>query len=86
MDGTRERLLAAAKREFLEYGYRGASLRRIAASASVTTGAIYGCFGGKRNCLTQLWEMCTMPLWETLCLPKMLSKRFHRKSRLTTWV
>ena len=47
MDGTRERLLAAAKREFLEYGYRGASLRRIAASASVTTGAIYGCFGGK---------------------------------------
>ncbi len=47
MDGTRERLLAAARSEFLEYGYRGASLRRISAAAGVTTGAIYGCFGGK---------------------------------------
>lgn len=47
MDGTRERLLAAAKDEFLKYGYRGASLRRIAAVAGVTTGAIYGCFGSK---------------------------------------
>lgn len=49
MDGTRERLLAAAKDEFLKYGYRGASLRRIAAAAGVTTGAIYGCFGSKQE-------------------------------------
>ena len=49
MDGTRERLLAAAKDEFLKYGYRGASLRRIAAVAGVTTGAIYGCFGSKQE-------------------------------------
>ena len=47
MDSTRERLTAAARREFLEYGYRGASLRRIAAAAGVTTGAIYGCFKDK---------------------------------------
>lgn len=47
VDATRERLLASARSEFLEHGYRGASLRRIAAGAGVTTGAIYGCFGGK---------------------------------------
>ena len=47
MDGTRERLLAAAKTEFLERSYRSASLRRISSAAGVKTGAIYGCFGGK---------------------------------------
>ena len=41
MDGTRERLLTAAKTEFLERGYRSASLRRISSAAGVTTGAIY---------------------------------------------
>ena len=47
MDGTRERLVAAARQEFLEYGFRGASLRRIASAVGVTTGAIYGCFRDK---------------------------------------
>ena len=35
-------LLEAGKREFLEKGFQGASLRNIAASLGVTTGAIYG--------------------------------------------
>lgn len=34
-------LLEAGKREFLEFGFRGASLRHIAAALEVTTGAIY---------------------------------------------
>ncbi len=34
-------LLEAGKREFMEYGFRGASLKSIAASLGVTTGAIY---------------------------------------------
>lgn len=37
----REDILQAGKREFLEFGYRDASLRRMAASLGVTTGAIY---------------------------------------------
>lgn len=40
-------ILEAGRKEFLEYGYEGASLRRIAREASVTTGAIYGYFPGK---------------------------------------
>ena len=34
-------LLGAGKREFMENGFRGASLKSIAASLGVTTGAIY---------------------------------------------
>lgn len=34
-------LLEAGKAEFLQYGFQGASLRHIAASLGVTTGAIY---------------------------------------------
>ncbi|MEY8353642.1 TetR/AcrR family transcriptional regulator [Lachnospiraceae bacterium 54-53] len=46
---TRLAILEAGKKEFLEYGYEGASLRRIARAASVTTGAIYGYFPGKEG-------------------------------------
>lgn len=34
-------LLEAGKREFMDKGFQGASLRSIAASLGVTTGAIY---------------------------------------------
>ena len=40
-------LLETGKREFLTLGYRDASLRHIAASLGVTTGAIYGYFADK---------------------------------------
>ena len=45
MDGemtTLERIYASAKKEFLEKGFQGASLRNIVKSAGVTTGAFYG--------------------------------------------
>ena len=38
--GTQTRILAAAKTEFLEKGFRNASLRTIVKLAGVTTGAI----------------------------------------------
>lgn len=44
---TLSAILEAGKREFMEYGYEKASMRRIASAASVTTGAIYGYFSGK---------------------------------------
>lgn len=39
-DELAERILEAAKSEFLEKGYRQASVRSIAASVGVTTGAL----------------------------------------------
>lgn len=41
------KLLEAAKTEFLTKGFRNASLRNIAASAGVTTGAIYRYYANK---------------------------------------
>ena len=44
---TLEKILAAAKAEFLEKGYQSASLRNIVKSAGVTTGAFYGYYSSK---------------------------------------
>lgn len=44
---TLERIHAAAKAEFLEKGYLGASLRNIVKTAGVTTGAFYGYYDSK---------------------------------------
>ena len=44
---TKKKLLESAKKEFLEKGFNGASLRSIAANAGVTTGAMYRHFKDK---------------------------------------
>lgn len=44
---TKERILEVAKNEFKSLGYKGASLRLIASSANVTTGALYFFFENK---------------------------------------
>lgn len=45
---TRDRILRAAKEEFLEKGYKDAWLRDISKKAGVTTGALYGYFKSKK--------------------------------------
>lgn len=44
---TREKILYFGKREFLQKGFRNASLRNIASAAGMTTGAIYARFRDK---------------------------------------
>lgn len=51
---VRSRLLESAKKEFLELGYEKASLRRISADASVTTGAVYFFFESKAGLFEQV--------------------------------
>lgn len=46
---TLERIHAAAKTEFLEKGFRTASLRNIVKIAGVTTGAFYGYYNSKEE-------------------------------------
>ncbi len=46
-ESTQTRILDAGKAEFLEKGYKNASLRSIAQKAGVTTGAIYGYYPDK---------------------------------------
>lgn len=44
---TRQKILNCCKQEFLENGFKNASMRNIASAAGVTTGAIYGYFKDK---------------------------------------
>lgn len=53
---TREDILKAAKAEFLEKGFKSASLRNIVKSAGVTTGAFYGYFSNKEALFTAIVE------------------------------
>ena len=51
---TLELIHNAAKAEFMEKGFREASLRNIAKSAGVTTGALYGYYGSKEELFKEL--------------------------------
>lgn len=55
--GTRENILQAAKKEFLENGFQQASLRSIVKNAGVTTGAFYGYFQSKEALFRSLVEI-----------------------------
>lgn len=53
----RDKILEAAKQELLQYGYRDASMRRIAAQAKMTVGNLYRYFESK----DQLIQAITSP-------------------------
>lgn len=46
---TREKIHMAARQEFIEKGFRSASLRNIVKTAGVTTGAFYGYYSSKEE-------------------------------------
>ena len=46
---TLERIHAAAKKAFMEYGFKSASLRQIVKTAGVTLGAFYGYYNSKEE-------------------------------------
>lgn len=46
---TREEILDAAEKLFLEHGLHGTTMSKIAAAAGRTDGAVYGNFGSKEN-------------------------------------
>lgn len=53
---TLENILNAAQSEFLEKGFKSASLRNIVKTAGVTTGAFYGYFKSKEELFESLVE------------------------------
>lgn len=56
-DKTKQRILECAKKEFLEKGFLGASLRTITKEAGVTTGALYGSFKDKDDIFNSIVEI-----------------------------
>jgi TetR/AcrR family transcriptional regulator of autoinduction and epiphytic fitness len=51
---TRQQILAAARRLFIENGYNGATIEAIARQAGVAQETIFAVFGNKRNLLSSL--------------------------------
>ena len=49
-----DKIVSAARKEFMEYGFQKASINRIAKRAGVTTGAIYTRYDGKDNLFCSL--------------------------------
>ena len=52
---TRATILQSAKEIFLECGYQEASMRKIAARAGITPGAIYKHFSGKEEMFGEIF-------------------------------
>ena len=59
---TRQRLLDAAERVFLEKGVAGTSLNDIAQAAGTTRGAIYWHFADKADLFNAMLDRVTLPL------------------------
>ncbi len=59
-----EKIIAAAVREFTEYGYENASMRRIAAKVGLTVGALYRHFPNKEEMFASLVEPTISELME----------------------
>ena len=51
---SHKRVIEAAKKEFLEFGYQDASMRRIAAVAGLTASGLYKHFSGKEEMFENL--------------------------------
>lgn len=75
---TKKRIFQIATAEFLQKGFRGASLRAIVKNAGVTTGAFYGYFKNKEEIFdaivsphaTELIKIFQKYINEFLALPK----------------
>lgn len=63
---TKAKLLASAKKEFMEKGYMQASLRNICKNAGVTTGALYFFFQDKEALFASLVEEPVHQLYEMM--------------------
>jgi Transcriptional regulator len=63
---TKLKLLASAKKEFMEKGYMQASLRTICKEAGVTTGALYFFFQDKEDLFASLVEIPLNKLFEIM--------------------
>lgn len=74
IEGVAERIVDAAKREFLDKGYVDASLRTIAAEADTSTNSIYVRFGDKEGLFSAIVEPVLNEMTERFIR---IRERFH---------
>ena len=64
IEGVYDKLIECAKAEFLEKGFKDASLRTIAKNAGTSTNSIYVRFGDKAG----LFDAIVKPHYETMSI------------------
>ena len=74
IEGVYEAILACAKREFLEKGYKDASLRTIAREANTSTGSIYTRFQDKEGLFKAVVEPAVQEMRRMFL---QIQERFH---------
>lgn len=77
IEGVAERIIVAAKQEFLDKGYVDASLRTIAAAANTSTNSIYVRFGDKEGLFSAIVEPVLSKMIERFIH---IQERFHQMS------
>ena len=75
IEGVAERILTAARQEFLDKGYVDASLRTIAAAADTSTNSIYVRFGDKEGLFSAIVEPVLSTMIERFIR---IQERFHQ--------
>lgn len=78
IEGVAERILTAAKQEFLEKGYVDASLRTIATAANTSTNSIYVRFGDKEGLFSAIVEPVLSEMIEHFLK---IQETFHQMDR-----
>lgn len=78
IEGVAERILTAAKQEFLEKGYVDASLRTIATAANTSTNSIYVRFGDKEGLFSAIVEPVLSEMIERFLK---IQETFHQMDR-----
>ena len=76
IEGVAERIVIAAKHEFLEKGYVDASLRTIAVAADTSTNSIYVRFGDKEGLFSAIVEPVLSEMIERFIR---IQEAFHQK-------
>jgi len=78
--GVQERLLDAAEELFCEHGFKGTSIRDIAASAGCNIASVNYYFGGKNNLYIEVWRRHLIPMRDAriASVEKVMSKNQDR--------
>ena len=91
-EGVTETLLESAEREFLKYGFRDASLRRISSESGVSTNSIYTRFKDKEGLFEALVKPAADGLMNIymnsvelyLFIDRQLSHMLHAKTSVSS--
>lgn len=75
IEGVADKIISAAKQEFLDKGYVDASLRAIASAADTSTNSIYVRFGDKEGLFSAIVEPVLSQMTERFIR---IQERFHR--------